>query len=140
MLIRRCKSHTQFQPRFQARVISSLKTSFVSVGLGGLEPPTSSLSGKRSNHLSYRPVFAHKCERWQRIPCQSEWRKLPLFAFYLHLILSQRDCKARCGWDRSVIHKTKQCKKRCSGDDLKNPNHDRRKENHRQCECFSQTC
>lgn len=26
------------------------------VGLGGLEPPTSSLSVKRSNHLSYRPV------------------------------------------------------------------------------------
>ncbi len=27
------------------------------VGLGGLEPPTSPLSGVRSNHLSYRPVF-----------------------------------------------------------------------------------
>jgi hypothetical protein len=26
------------------------------VGLGGLEPPTSPLSGVRSNHLSYRPV------------------------------------------------------------------------------------
>src|SRR5664279_5149603 len=26
------------------------------VGLGGLEPPTSSLSGKRSNRLSYRPA------------------------------------------------------------------------------------
>src|SRR5437762_7031594 len=25
------------------------------VGLGGLEPPTSSLSGMRSSHLSYRP-------------------------------------------------------------------------------------
>ena len=25
------------------------------VGLGGLEPPTSRLSGGRSNHLSYRP-------------------------------------------------------------------------------------
>ena len=28
------------------------------VGLGGLEPPTSSLSGKRSNRLSYRPSGA----------------------------------------------------------------------------------
>ena len=27
------------------------------VGLGGLEPPTSPLSGVRSNHLSYRPNF-----------------------------------------------------------------------------------
>ena len=26
-----------------------------SMGLGGLEPPTSRLSGVRSNHLSYRP-------------------------------------------------------------------------------------
>ena len=25
------------------------------VGLGGLEPPASPLSGARSNHLSYRP-------------------------------------------------------------------------------------
>ena len=27
------------------------------VGLGGLEPPASPLSGVRSNQLSYRPVF-----------------------------------------------------------------------------------
>ena len=27
------------------------------VGLGGLEPPTSPLSGVRSNHLSYRPSW-----------------------------------------------------------------------------------
>jgi hypothetical protein len=27
------------------------------VGLGGLEPPTSPLSGARSSHLSYRPIY-----------------------------------------------------------------------------------
>ena len=32
----------------------------VMVGRGGLEPPTSRLSGVRSNHLSYRPG------RWKR--------------------------------------------------------------------------
>ena len=32
-----------------------LSTDTKMVGLGGLEPPTSRLSGVRSNHLSYRP-------------------------------------------------------------------------------------
>src|ERR1044071_1332229 len=32
-----------------------LLTSLVLVGLGGIEPPTSPLSGVRSSHLSYRP-------------------------------------------------------------------------------------
>ena len=30
------------------------------VGLGGLEPPTSRLSGVRSNHLSYKPTIPEK--------------------------------------------------------------------------------
>ena len=32
------------------------------VGLGGLEPPTSPLSGARSSHLSYRPI-----QTWQQL-------------------------------------------------------------------------
>ena len=32
------------------------------VGRGGLEPPTSRLSGVRSNHLSYRPILARHAE------------------------------------------------------------------------------
>ena len=32
---------------------------FVAIGLDGLEPSTSRLSGARSNHLSYRPLFTH---------------------------------------------------------------------------------
>ncbi len=31
------------------------------MGLGGLEPPTSRLSGVRSNRLSYRPGLAEIC-------------------------------------------------------------------------------
>ena len=34
------------------------KTTNKVVGRGGLEPPTSRLSGVRSNHLSYRPIRA----------------------------------------------------------------------------------
>jgi hypothetical protein len=34
------------------------------VGLGGLEPPTSSLSGKRSNRLSYRPAARQRHVIW----------------------------------------------------------------------------
>ena len=33
------------------------------VGLGGLEPPTSRLSGVRSNHLSYKPVTEQTREK-----------------------------------------------------------------------------
>ena len=32
------------------------------VGLSGLEPPTSPLSGVRSNHLSYKPIYKLKKE------------------------------------------------------------------------------
>ena len=35
------------------------------VGRGGLEPPTSRLSGVRSNHLSYRPIFAPHPATWR---------------------------------------------------------------------------
>ena len=34
------------------------------VGRGGLEPPTSRLSGVRSNHLSYRPIPVGNAEWW----------------------------------------------------------------------------
>ena len=41
------------------------------VGLGGLEPPTSRLSGARSNHLSYKPASSQTqlrllhCKQWR---------------------------------------------------------------------------
>ncbi len=37
--------------------VSTMDT-WILVGLGGLEPPTSPLSGVRSNQLSYRPIYA----------------------------------------------------------------------------------
>ena len=37
------------------------------VGRGGVEPPTSRLSGVRSNHLSYRPMLCgRRAERHER--------------------------------------------------------------------------
>ena len=38
------------------------------VGLGGLEPPTSRLSGVRSNHLSYKPMLVFGDGRRFRLP------------------------------------------------------------------------
>ncbi len=38
------------------RVVSMPRGFGIMVGRGGLEPPTSRLSGVRSNHLSYRPT------------------------------------------------------------------------------------
>ena len=35
------------------------------VGRGGLEPPTSRLSGVRSNHLSYRPILRATSATWR---------------------------------------------------------------------------
>jgi hypothetical protein len=42
-------------PLLAKQVLSQLSYGPNVVGLGGLEPPTSPLSGVRSNHLSYRP-------------------------------------------------------------------------------------
>ena len=41
---------------------SSQEASFLKVvGSSGLEPPTSRLSGARSNHLSYEPIKLFRC-------------------------------------------------------------------------------
>ena len=49
-------------PCLQSRCSSQLSYTpiplYSMVGLGGLGPPTSRLSGVRSNHLSYKPVAA----------------------------------------------------------------------------------
>ncbi len=48
------------------------------VGLSGLEPPTSRLSGVRSNQLSYRPIFLERVKGIE--PSSSAWKAevLPL--------------------------------------------------------------
>jgi hypothetical protein len=45
-------------PLLAKQVLSQLSYGPMVVGLGGLEPPASPLSGVRSNHLSYRPISA----------------------------------------------------------------------------------
>ena len=45
------------QPQRQgiSKCVCAVIQRYIVVGLGGLEPPASPLSGARSNHLSYRP-------------------------------------------------------------------------------------
>ena len=44
------------------------------VGSSGLEPPTSRLSGARSNHLSYEPIFVSRTGLFVRFPFSLWWR------------------------------------------------------------------
>ena len=52
------------------------------MGLGGVEPPTSRLSGVRSNHLSYRPGDLARAENilHPRAGRHPEGRPIPLCA------------------------------------------------------------
>ena len=51
-------------PLLARQVLSQLSyTPIVLIGLSGLEPPTSRLSGVRSNRLSYRPMVMMLFER-----------------------------------------------------------------------------
>ncbi len=47
------------------------------VGLGGLEPPTSRLSGVRSNHLSYRPTPRSVAEEIEPVEAVVHWPPSP---------------------------------------------------------------
>ena len=49
------RTHLACAKRFRGRLTRQAGETLV--GRGGLEPPTSRLSGVRSNHLSYRPVY-----------------------------------------------------------------------------------
>ena len=51
-----------------ATINEAEKTEFVLVGVPGLEPGTSSLSGKRSNRLSYTPKGSAARNRVPRAP------------------------------------------------------------------------
>ncbi len=59
-------------------VVKPLQLRAELVGLSGLEPPTSPLSGVRSNHLSYKPVEVlllyflsdNLCEHYEVVSCR----------------------------------------------------------------------
>ena len=46
-------------PLLARQVLSQLSYAPILMGLSGLEPPTSRLSGVRSNHLSYAPIMLY---------------------------------------------------------------------------------
>ena len=45
-------------PLLARQVLSQLSYAPILMGLSGLEPPTSRLSGVRSNRLSYKPIYS----------------------------------------------------------------------------------
>jgi hypothetical protein len=69
LLILRCKHENFSNPGkslwsiifYASSVLTTSRR--ILVGLGGLEPPTSPLSGVRSNHLSYRPNLIHRSKQ-----------------------------------------------------------------------------
>ena len=53
-------TRTGFEPvnaAVKGQCVKPLHQRAIMVGLGGLEPPTSRLSGVRSNQLSYKPII-----------------------------------------------------------------------------------
>ena len=92
----------------------------VMVGLGGLEPPTSPLSGARSSHLSYRPfktawrtahnLFSLRCLSVVRNCVQIRalcTRQQFLYHFSLLSVLKVRvvACDSQAGMSNLIFHK-----------------------------------
>ena len=78
-------------PLLARQVLSQLSytpTSFVffMVGLGGLEPPTSRLSGVRSNQLSYKPTY--KKDSWSLKTKQQVQQPNSLYSLQIPLLAS----------------------------------------------------
>gem|GEM_PF-2996412 len=59
-------------PRSQSVCASQLRQ-FPMVGIGGLEPPTSTLSVSRSNQLSYTPKKMNDENYWEYTNCVLFW-------------------------------------------------------------------
>src|SRR6266481_8601235 len=89
------------------------------VGLGGLEPPTSPLSGARSSHLSYRPsqteeeksynLFSLRCLSVIRNCVQTRalcTRQQFLYHFSLLSVLKVRivACDSQAGMTNLILH------------------------------------
>lgn len=62
----------------------------VMVGLGGLEPPASPLSGVRSNHLSYRPNRFGPLEPLHAFACQRAGALCGRLARTVDVVLKRR--------------------------------------------------
>ena len=56
LLARQVLSQLSYAPTNKTVIAKPPFDPYQMVGLGGLEPPTSRLSGVRSNQLSYRPI------------------------------------------------------------------------------------
>src|SRR6267378_3686671 len=77
------------------------------VGLGGLEPPTSPLSGARSSHLSYRPqhrggtLHKYLIVRWFNVfrKCAESSLRYKTATFPIHLLCTIANSRFRPSWN-----------------------------------------
>src|SRR5206468_9503200 len=77
------------------------------VGLGGLEPPTSPLSGARSSHLSYRPqhrggtLHKYLIVQWFNVfrKCAESSLRYKTATFPIHLLRTIANSRFRPSWN-----------------------------------------
>src|SRR6266550_6942691 len=82
---------------------SRVFTGDLMVGLGGLEPPTSPLSGARSSHLSYRPqhrggtLHKYLIVRWFNVfrKCAESSLRYKTATFPIHLLCAIANSRFR---------------------------------------------
>ena len=83
LLARQVLSQLSYAPISSGPLLNRLFFSTPPMGLSGLEPPTSRLSGVRSNQLSYKPFFIIR--QPPALPCRPQHSTIGRLSLYLRV-------------------------------------------------------